>query len=226
MKSWRQGFGYVAVGVADVARRDERLKVTKIERDEAAEKERKQRLGDRFEEERQKTKAAGKPWQIYKSVDLDISPLDGVLFFRNGIPISTRLEAIHEAVCAELITLANDELTSRQISTGFRKLAEKIDELAREFDRLDALAEAFSAGNLANIAKWANAQAEEQARREAVVENRKPEPFYPRFFADGQSLRWATGHNSATITLPDVYRTAPRTLLSTLKEALSLDYEP
>ncbi|WP_262265467.1 hypothetical protein [Microvirga yunnanensis] len=226
MRQWRDGFLDLAPALINVARRDERLTITRKERDEAAEKLRKQRLGDRFEEERQKAKAAGKTWQIYRTVDEDLGSLGGALFFIGSVSVAKRLDAIQASVQQVFRTLSGDDLQSKQISGCFRKLAELRDELARELNRLDALAEAFDAGNLARIARWANEQAAEEIRLKAVLENRKAEPISARFTTDGQSISDRAGPRTVTVSLPTVYRPAPRTLLATLKAASSIDYEP
>jgi hypothetical protein len=60
LRYWRDRFVDLAPGIADVVRREEMLAFDRQARDEAAERERKERLGDRFEEERQKAKDSGK----------------------------------------------------------------------------------------------------------------------------------------------------------------------
>ncbi|MBM1170088.1 hypothetical protein [Microvirga arabica] len=226
MRRWRADFRDLALAMVNLARRDERLTISRKERDEAAEKLRKQRLGDRFDAERQRAKAAGETWQIYRTIEEDLGSLRGALFFTNGVPVATRLDEIHASVQQVLKTLAEEDLQSKQISTGFRKLSELRDALAFELDRLEALAEAFSADNLARIAKWTNELAAEEIRLAAVMANQKPGHITARFTTDGQSITDRAGLHTETISLTTVYRPAPRTLLTILKEALALDYEP
>jgi hypothetical protein len=62
--------------------------------------------------------------------------------------VATRLDEIHTSVHQVLKGLSEDDLQSKQINAGFRKLSELRDALAFELDRLQALAEAFDADNL------------------------------------------------------------------------------
>ena len=226
MRQWRANFPDLALAMVNVARRDERLTISRKERDEAAEKLRKQRLGNRFDEERQRAKAAGETWQIYRTIEEDLGSLRGALFFTNGVPVATRLDEIQASVQQVLRGLAADDLQSKQINAGFRKVSELRDALAFELDRLQALAEAFDADNLARIAKWTNELAAEETRLAAVMANQKPGHIPARFTTDGQSITDRRGLGGVTISLTSAYRPAPRTLLTTLKDAISLDHEP
>ena len=67
LKDWRGDFDDLAAGIAEVARRGELLAVDREVRDEAGERERKERLGNRFEEQRNKAKLARQRWQLTKA---------------------------------------------------------------------------------------------------------------------------------------------------------------
>jgi hypothetical protein len=226
LRDLRELFPDLAAGLANAARRDERLAVDRVVRDEEGEKARRARLGERFEEERQKVKAAGKQWQMFKHVFDDIGPLDGAMFFASGISLKKRLDEIQGAVQKVFRTLSGDDLTTAQIRNGLRRLGDLREELADEFDRLDALAAAFAPDNVLRIVRWANEQVADQIRREALQEQRKPGPISNRFASEGQSIRELKGRwGNTTVSLPNVYRPPKRTLLDTLKQATSADRE-
>jgi hypothetical protein len=140
--------------------------------------------------------------------------------------VATRLDEIQASVHQVLKILSEDDLQSKQINAGFRKLSELRDALVFELDRLQALAEAFDADNLARIAKWTNELATEEIRLAAVMANQKPGYIPAQFTTDGQAISDRGGLRGVTISLTSVYRPAPRTLLTTLKDAISLDHEP
>lgn len=216
----------LAAAVANVVRRNGNLVVEREVRDVEGERERKARLGSRFEEERQATKAMGLRWTLYKVVREDLGPLRGVAFFANGVPISKRLRDIEEAVIKLLRSLANEELKTAQIRFAIRKLGEYRDELDREFDRLDALAAAFEPDNLGRIVRWSNEQAADEVRREAEMDNIKAPPIYDRYATAGREVTetWR-GHQHA-VGLTAVYQSPARVLMTTLKDATSVDRVP
>jgi hypothetical protein len=92
MRAWRYELGELAAAIANIARRAERLTVHRQVRDVEAEMARRARLGAGFEEARQKAKAAGDQWQLFKPIEEDVGPLEGALFFAAGVPAARRLE--------------------------------------------------------------------------------------------------------------------------------------
>lgn len=223
---WRHYLDDLAAALVNIARRDEHLTVDRELRDEAGERDRKERLGARFEEERQAAKAAGQTWQLFKRVKEDVGPLQGALFFGSGVPVAKRLEEVQAEVQRAFQFLSGEELRTHQIRNGLRKLSELCDAVGHELDRLDAVAAAFDAENLARIARWANEQAMDQVRREAALDNRKAPPPWVRFVASGRSISDRQSRSDLTVSLPSVYRSPKRTLVTTLSQAISVEHEP
>jgi hypothetical protein len=224
LKVWRDRFHDLAAAMTNVVRRGEMLTVDRQIRDEAGERLRKERLGAKFEEERQKAKAAGKSWQMIKNVTETIGPVNGGLFFTTGIAVAKRLGEIQAVVQEKFRVLSSDELKTSQIRTCLTHLSEQRDAVAQECARLDAILSAFEPDNLARIAKWANEKAHDQWKREAAMENRKAGSFRGRFTTDGRSITDAYSRG-ATASLPVRYHAPKQTLLSTLTRAISIDYE-
>lgn len=226
---WRNLLHELAAAVANVARRDERLTIDRQVRDVEAEMDRRARLGDRFEEERQKAKAAGKTWQLYKHVPEEVGPLDGAVFFTVGVRVRNRLEELQGSIQKTFQMLSGEDLKTHQIRSGLNKLGDLRDALAHELDRLDALMDAFSPENLSRIARWANEQAADQVRREAALANVKCPPISNRFTVSGRSITDRQGSDRfgrQTASLPDAYYAPKRTIIETLKEATSAEHEP
>lgn len=222
---WRREMPDIAAGIANLAKRGERLTFDSEVRDVAGEKERRARLGDRFEEERQAAKAAGERWQLFKPEKVDLGPLDGASFFEVGQPADTRLRDIQAKMQQTFNVLSGDGLRTTQIRAGLRKLADLRDALSDEYGRLEAVVTAFSPENLARIAKWANDQAADQVRREAVLLNEKCPPIYDRYVADGSGITEYKRGRKIDVSPPSAYHAPERTLIAILKEATSVENE-
>ena len=195
--------------------------------DEAGERERKERLGNRFEEQRKKEKVAGQRWQLTKHIKETIGPLNGSLFFSIGITVGTRFREIQTAAQQNFRFSVATNWKRYQINRALKELGDLRDDLAREYDRLEDLTIAFEADNLARIAKWANDQASDEVKLQAALENRKIERFYDRYVTSGCSIVEKNYWNSDFgVSFCSTYRAPKRTLLATLTEAISLNYEP
>jgi len=223
-RTWRGYFADLSRDVGELAKRGEPLVVNRLVRDEAAERARKEVLGDKFESERQKAKAEGRRWQLTKTIQHVIGPVAGGLFFVPGIPIAKRLEEIQTEVQRCFKRLAKDDLTTGQIKAAFAELAIKTDQIKQEFDRLDGLHQAFHPDNLRRIAAWANEIDEEKDSREALFESRQRSWISVRYRVEGTSIidSWRSGVRAA---LP-YYRVPKRTLVDVLTEAISTVAEP
>lgn len=225
LREWRMELPDLAVAVANVARRYDRLAFTRTVRDVEGETARRARLGSSFEEERQRAKSDGETWQMFKHVQVDLGPLGGVAFFSDGSPVEKKIDEISHEMARVLSTMVATDLQPHQIRGGFKRLNELRERLCREFDRMDAIVDAFDSGNLERIARWANEQASEQVRLEAVRESRKASPQRDRFLASDRSITDNSGGRSKSVGLPP-YQAPERRVVEILKMATSAEHEP
>ena len=194
-----------------------------VVRDEAAERARKERLGDSFESERQKAKAEGRQWLLTKPIQRVIGPVAGQLFFLPGISVAQRLQEIQIEAQRQFLVLASENLRTAQIKSALHELGRLVDQIRHEFDRLDALQQVFHPDNLMRVVSWANGLLEEKERRAALFDSRRHPQRPGQFVAQGRSI--TDSWSGATVSL-STYRVPKRTLVECLTEVLSLNVEP
>jgi hypothetical protein len=224
LRTWRYHFAELGSAVGEVVKRGEQLVVDRVVYDEAAERARKEKLGDRFESERLKGKAVGKSWRITKSVRTVIGPVAGPLFFLPGTTITRRLDEIQAKARTQFHVLRRDDLNTPAIRTALHELGLLVEEIRHEFRRLDALQQAFHPENLKRIAAWANTLHDEEGRRTALFDNRRYSPGFVRYVAFERSIS-DNQSKVAKVSLP-AYRVPKPTLVDCLVEATSLNAEP
>jgi hypothetical protein len=224
LRTWRYHFAELGGAIDDIVKRGEQLVVDRVVFDEAAERTRKEKLGDSFESEKFKAKAFGKSWRITKNVRTVIGPVAGPLFFLPGTTITRRLDEIQAKARTQFHVLRRDDLNTPAIRTALHELGLLVEEIRHEFRRLDALQQAFHPENLKRIAAWANTLHDEEGRRTALFDNRRYSPGFVRYVAFERSIS-DNQSKVAKVSLP-AYRVPKPTLVDCLVEATSLNAEP
>jgi hypothetical protein len=224
LKTWRHDFPELGKAICDVVQRGEPLTVDHVMFDEGAERARKEKLGDRFESEKQMAKAVGKRWRITKTVRTVVGTVAGALFFLPGTTVTLRLNEIQARARREFHVLRRDDLKTGEIRAVLHELAVLVDEIKHEFDRLDALQHAFHPENLKQIVDWANRSHEEGERQAALSHKRRYVSGFVRYSALDRSI--SDSQSVAAVASLPAYRVPKRTLVHCLVEAVSLKTEP
>lgn len=222
LAGFRYDLGDLSKACAAAAWSDRPLVVEHIVRDEEGERRRKKQLGWRFQQVRDEAKAKGETWQLFKTERHDFGVLAGIPFFRNGVPISKRLREIEGKLMEGIRALLQDDLKTRQMQAAFRRLADVRQEIEKEFDRMEALEDAFSADSLSRIASWANALHRDQNRRETAQYGVQPRGVRDLYASGGNAI-WS---ENARVAMVSVYRAPSRVLIEVLKEATSAEHQP
>jgi hypothetical protein len=107
---------------------------------------------------------------IFKRVPKHVGSIRGQTFFRTDQePPRERIEQLSVRVLHSLDALPSSTLTTSQLRVVFRDLSQIVDALVGEIDRLADVLDAFDAGNLARIARWATTRSEDQTVYTATV---------------------------------------------------------
>jgi hypothetical protein len=107
---------------------------------------------------------------IFKRVPKYVGSIRGKAFFRTDQePPRERIEQLSVRVLHSLDALPASTLTTSQLRVVFRDLGQIVDALVGEIDRLADLLDAFEAGNLARIARWATTRSDDQTVYTATV---------------------------------------------------------
>jgi hypothetical protein len=224
LRAWRGEFPELSSTVGEKAKRDELLVVDCVIRDETAERARKERLGNSFESEKRKAKAEGRRWLITKRIQHTFGTVAGPPPFLPGASVARRLQEIQTEAQRQFLVLAVEDQKTEKIEAALNALARLIDDIKHEFDRLDALPQAFDPDNLRRIADWANDLVAEDDRRAALLDSRRHTRDFPRYTARGSSIT-DNQTRGVTLSLP-AWRVPKRTLIDCLTEAISLRKTP
>ncbi len=213
----------LARDVAEIAKRGEILVIYREVRDETAGANANSVSARKVESERQAAKAAGRRWQITKTIREDVGAVAGPLFFLPGISVARRLDEIQTVVQSKIALLSKDDLRTGQIKSALIELGELRDQVSSEFDRLGDLQTAFSHDNLARIAKWANGAAQE-AEKQFVSQFGGSPPTTNRYLVQDSCISDRSS-SSAKAELP-FYRVPKRVLVDAFTEAILTEWEP
>jgi hypothetical protein len=223
LRAWRGQFPELGHALGEAVKRGDPLTVDCVVRDEAAERARKERFGNSFESEKRKAKAEGRQWLMTKRVQHVFGFVAGSLFFLPGASVARKLQEIHAEAQRQFLVLAVEDQKTAKIEAAIQALARLVDDLKHEFDRLDALRQAFEPDNLKRIADWGNDLLEEADRRSALLNSRRHSPDFGRYATHGNSISDTRTKGTASLL---AYRVPKRTLFECLIAAISLKSAP